>query len=393
MAGITYESFVKLGNENGVNDITKDEFSKHLEGKLWSPSRALVMVKNGRKKAVEDANKTIEVHIGYPLGGRDFVYKGITIEKAKSQLIPFLLPDGSILELTEFGSFKGKHLYQTEVEVEVSQKQGAERMYINHNIRGVRILEDKIDLKRLMKDAKQIGDITEDSKYEHIILLGKADHFDVEPTFEGGNKVGNYPLMYNGKPCFNISFRKNKLWVRASCAPQKHSEHVLEIPDLLEVFKTEDVMAITSAYKDEWFLVVGMVKRFDFSEQGEYINVDATAMFMLPENLKVFLDTQSPAVEETSKPAPQPMSDFNTPPKPNEPTIYTAPAPAALPKPANPSYDKEKAMKHIEELKAKIKEGREILGDDFTIQGLRDLGMVSTSVPDTIIQKIIDESK
>ncbi len=368
---MSYEEFVKFSIANDLENVTQDEFKEYVEGKLWSNSRAVTMIRNARKKKESDADKHIEVLVGYPLGGRDFVYKGIQWNQAKSQLIPLLLPDGEILELTQFGEFKGKHFRKCEVEIEVTEKTGTERTFTNRIIRSVRIMDDKMDLPKIVSRAKPFFDITENDKYEYLVLHGVVDHFDKEPIFQDGVKTGYQEHILNNKPVFNYVMKNENKWVRVSLSPSKHCEHVLEVPDLDQIAHTESTDMLTNAFAGERFLAVGIVKRYDYADKGDFINVDATAIFLIPEG------TTLPDSPKTIHPAPIAKSE-----------------PIGTSKPETTkqgSFSSESAKQALDKLEKSLHEGREILGQDFSVQGCRDLGLIPESIPDPIIEKMIKD--
>lgn len=371
-----YAKFVELAVESGVNGVTAEEFSAYVDGKLWTPKTALRMILNARASAEREAGKVKELLVGYPLGGSDFVYKGTSLETSKLQKIPFLTQDG-IVELSQFGHFGAKHVTEMEVEVELSESEGKDgQVYTNRTVRDVRrTTENVLPLERLLELACHFSELTQDDLYEYRVIWGRIEKFELNAMFEDGAKTGKYPLVYDDKPSCAIIFKRATNFTRVNIGPAKLSVPYVLLDDMPAVFSSGSLDIVNQAYAGIPVLVVGRVRKIDYTERGDYITLMGTLVVTLP-------DTHVPDEPSDTPERFTPQSRFEIPA-----TQVSMPAVSTAERVQGPSTERVAAV--LDGIKDKIQEGRDILGDEFSVQGLYDLGLVSSSVPQATLEKLI----
>jgi len=353
---IEYEKFVEIASEHGVSEVTPTEWEKHAKGKEWTVNTAIIRIKNERKGLGIPKR---EVWEGYPLGGRDFTYRGIDIEDARSQFISFLRKDGELLELTCFGHFKGKHNYKSEIEIETVTKQGktVETTFVNHNIRSVTVFDDKLSIKKLIDKAIPVGMITEDMLYKTVAVYGYiSDQIEKIPIFsDDGEIIDDYNTYFNSMPCFQFMLKGENQWVRVKLSPTKHAEHYTNIEDLGVICKNNDLGELISSLAGRGVVVVGCVRNISEGQDGyTFVTIDATAV----------IETEIPELVEEGEEI--------------EETEITE------------SAEEKEARNIVAELKQNIRDAYAVLGDSITVQSVRELG-IGEGISDTILEKVIEK--
>ena len=384
----SFEEMKKIGEQKGVPNITEEEYNAHASDK-WSIETGLHRIANIRKKKEEDANKKIEVWEGYPLGGRDYIYKKkdtdelISVEEAKTQRITYLREDGSIVELTQWGDFKGQHGRKSEVEVEIVETAGTERTFIDNRLRGITVRDAKITVPKLLSLAKPVNRLVEDDKYHYVILHGVIGVFESEPVWKNGEKAGEYPTNYNKVPCLNFVLKTPseeggaKVFCRCQLSPTKFSRPFITVPDFNEMIDA-GIEEYNISFQGRKVVVAGWLRRYDPQADIIYANLMCTAVVSAEDVMGELMST--PPTKEKAKPKP----DTKTKPLPNEP-----PKPTETPKSTAPATG---AGEKLQALKVKVDEAYQILGDDLTLAAFKEIHG-DTGVSDKIVETVIAKRK
>lgn len=299
-----YDQFATAAAENGLEGVTEEEHQKFVKGSKWSLKTALNIIRNARKGV--KAKKDAEVLLGYLLGGRDFVYKGIDLEGSRSQMISFLTKGGELRELTQWGHLKGgEHGVLSEIEVVRSEKQKGDRLYVNHTIRAVTTHEDRIDKARLLRLARTPDSLGPADEYQPVILKGWiGSRVEQYPKFgkdaDGvSDIIGSYRFAEGDQPILNFFLGP----VRIGLGAGKFGKKLIEFPDLLEICRTFDADLIAQALYGKGAVVVGMVRKVKETPDGlgHYIDIEATAVFEIEaDEMQLALDRGAPSEEATA---------------------------------------------------------------------------------------------
>ena len=374
----TFEEVKKMAEKQGIDSLTQEEYEAHVS-EHWTVATALRRVSNARKKKVEDADKKIEEWTGYPLGGRDFIHKirdsddYLNIEDAKSQKIPFLRDDGAIVELTQWGHFKGTHGRKSVMQVEVRTKKGAERTFVDNVITGVMVQDQKISMSALLAKAISVDDLTEQDKNNYIIVHGEMGKFEQEPKWENGEKVDVYPMNYNKVPCLQFSMKGpgGKTFLRCQLAPTKYGRPLIAVEDFEAMMDAKGIEEYAISFGGHKVIVVGWLRRFDPQAEVIYANLMATAIFPA--------DVNVPTQDKIDAPKAQPK----TPPAPPAPTKDEKPKDA----PAS-GATAEKLKITME----KVRGTYDILGNDLTLESFKEVEG-NTGIADKVLAAIIEKVK
>ena len=378
----TFEEVKKMAEAKGIADLTQEEYEAHVSEK-WTVATGLRRVANSRKKKVEDADKKIEEWTGYPLGGRDFIHKikdsddYIDIEEAKSQKIPFLREDGALVELTQWGHFKGTHGRKSVVQVEIRTNEGATRTFVDNAITGIMTQDQRISTAALIAKAISVDDLKEEDKFQNIIIHGEIGKFEEEPKWEGGEKVDVYPINYNKVPCLQFTLKgpTNKVFLRCQLAPTKFGKPFINVEDFEGMKDAPSIDEYAIAFGGMKVIVVGWLRRYDPQAEVIYCNMMATAIF--PSD--VVIPTQEKLPDATK-----------TPPK-----APTTPQKGENPKAAPPTGDGTAASK-LKIVKDRVKGAYDILGDDLDLKAFKeiegDFGMAD-KVLEAVIEKVKKDAK
>jgi len=373
---VTYEEFAKNAAENGLTEVTREEFAEAKTDK-FSIALSIKRVVNARNRAkYQETQGEVGVVMGFPLGGRDNTYKGITLEQAKAQRIPVFLPDKNvILEHTVWGHFKGKHGYRSEMEVTVKETSGDDgRTFIDRTIRNIRSLDEKVTPKMLLPIAYHPDALEEGLKYEYVALVGQMGRFDQEVMFEGGQKTDKYPVVFNKLPCLNFIVGGERIKVRCQLAPTKNAQPLIEFPE----FSTPtEIGEFETCFRDSTVLVVGFVRRWDHTEDVDWVNLMATGLWLVP-------DGTVPGIMPKKEAAQSGLDSF----KPGA-------APSGKPgkadaKPA-PGAGVADATNRLTVLKTKVSTALAVLGPDTTdLSAIRQTGGISPSeASDSMLEKVV----
>lgn len=275
-----YEAAVKLFAESGgVSNLTKEEWNEHAKDKPFGALTAFARVKNVRRGVT--AKKDIETMIGYCLGGRDSTSKTIELDDAKAQNISFLhvtKDTTEFLELSNWGSFTGKHGKRCEVEFERTSKLVGDREYKSLRLKKTTCTDESIDPKMLLKIARTAGELTEDDKYKTVALVGQISDngWGFSPIWKDGEPVGDYDLITNDKISvrFNIS---NTPMVTINAGPFNLAEPLIGFEGFMAVARSEGLDGLARTFSGLCGVFVGAITSIKHAEQNTYCQFKATA--------------------------------------------------------------------------------------------------------------------
>ena len=325
------QDFVKRNNYAGLDDLTDEEFE---DVKKYSRRVALKMIDNKRKGL--DKAKEYEKWKGIVLGGRDFVYKGIQVEDAKSQYVTVMMRDENnrpyLDEVTVFGHLKGvKHGDGTEMNIEIKEavlKDKSTR--INKTVRDKSnelpiLKKGAITGHRDIKDSGiylfQSGEISENNLYDIVAVEGVIANVDTCPVWsktEEGQREGDHPINYNDQACIRLILLADggPTHVRVNLNPKKFSDLFISWPeDFDEIIKSNDVQAALGAFIDAKVIVIGCIRKFDMSSNGNFATLDATAILVPDE---IYATEEEKAGAQTTLDAQDTPSSEETPAQPSQ---------------------------------------------------------------------------
>lgn len=332
---------IEEGKKYGVGDITDEEYETN---KKYAVAVALHRIQNMRKGVHKKHDR--EIWTGILLGGRDFVYKGITVDKAKSQFLSILRKiqdengvEFKLVEASQWGHLPSgvSHGDGCEVSIESSEStlsDGSVRQ--NKTARTIIVKMEKAirTYDDIVKSGIRIHapeDLDEDYLYNIIAVEGEIGNVDAMPIWgKGGDdtavREGDQPIWLNEQPCLQFSLKtEGTNRVRLNLAPTNFAKLFLSWPnDFLEICKTLDIQEALATFVGLKVLAVGCVRRCKPTNDGVHIDVDATAIFFPT-------DLLSPADQQISEPA-SPAG---------QQTVTAAPAPPEEKKPAKKGKKKE----------------------------------------------------
>ena len=393
------QDFVKRNNYAGLEDITDEEF----EGvQKYTPRVALNMISKRRQGI--DKVKEYETWKGIVLGARDFIWKGIQIEDAKSQYISVLMSDENervyLAEVSAFGHLKGvSHGDATEMNIEIK-----EAILKDKSTRINRTIRDKDNMLPILK-AKAVqnyndikdsglyiydaGEIVESNLYDVVALEGVVSNVDACPIWsktEDGVRVGDYPINYNDQACLQMTIKSDgPTRIRVNLNPKKFSDLFISWPeDFSEIIKSNDVQSALAAMVDAKLLVVGCIRKFDMSNNGNYATLDATAVFV-PDEIYADSDASKQTTIEDST-TEEPITEEKPPAAGSE--VAEEEKPAEKEKPATDAKSKMEMYKeYVSELMDTLDK------DDLSIEDVQNAHILPEDLSPTLITGIINAVK
>jgi len=307
------QDYVKRNKLAGLEDITDEEFDAH---KKYTVRTALNLILNKRKGV--NQIKERELWKCIPLGGRDNIYRGITVEEGKSQYISVLKTDDdgdvSLDEVTQWGHFKTANPGDgCELSIEVKETELPDgSLRTNKTIR-----DTTVKKKGLLQTYDAIinsnisvftpEDVDDDYLYDVIAVEGVITNVDTQPKWgvpekKGENSIieGEFPIWYNDQPCIRLGLKsESSTSVRVNLKPTKHAVAYLPWPDeFLEILKSNDLQEALAAFINMKILAIGCVKNINESNDMTYAELDATAIF-IPED--PFVDFDDDGNEESEE--------------------------------------------------------------------------------------------
>lgn len=376
----------EIGAKYGILDITDEEYEAN---KKYTVMTALQRIKNSRK-GVHLARERSAV-IGIPMGGRDFVYKGITVEESRTQfisVIEFTEAGATLRELTNWGHFKCNHGEECKFGVERSESHlndGSVRE--NHTVKsadktGSRAIRNMSDLLSSGIKILQTADLSEDNKYDVVAVrgeIGSVDNMPIWGTSDKGEPTrdGEYPLWLNDQPCLQIRLlSEDSKLTRLNFAPANLSKLLLSWPaDFAEIIKSNDIQEALKTLIGSSAVAIGCVRKVRSTDEGTYFDIDATALFI-----------QEPTLQETLPTTTEEPSASKKGKKKSTP----APAPAA---PAAPA-PQTKSSTPVEEYKRALAELMTTLGvSDLTPEDVRSAKILPESLSEALILALIKKVK
>jgi len=402
---LTKKELEEMGKQFGVSDITDTEYEKHSR---FSVKTALTRILNERKGTAGALKRERSLLKGYLLGGRDFVYKGITLEQAKSQFVTLLSPDengkSSFVEGTVWGHLKPddvRHGQGVETEIEISKSTNDRGQEFENRVLRKVVIKDssRLTLKRLTTDSgvtpRKPDDIGEDDLYETVIVRGKIANVEQVPKFDEGQIVDEFPLIVNDKPSVRLGLETSEdVKVYLQFDPARMSEPYVCFPDFIEILKENNIESAINSLVSREVVGIGTVRRYQVGEPS-FCTINATALFSAEEpEAKPYdfprekkedeprgKDKKAPEAPKAPSPPPAPKA----PPAP--PTTQKEPAPA-------PAGDTQVRSK-VETYKAHVKEALELLGVDSgpTIADIRELKPELKDVKDPLLEALLKKVK
>ena len=403
-------------NRLGVTDLTDTEFEAN---KKFAPRVALNRILNMRKGIHLTPDRELVKAI--VLGGRDFVYKGIKLEQAQSQFITVLVntEDGPKFdEVTNWGHHKEANNGDG-CDIEYEKKEttlddGSTRT--NKTIKKTIVKKEKAiqsydDIKKsgiLVKTPEQID---EDNLYEVVAVEGVITNVDEMPIW--GNPVdgapsvreGACPTWFNEQPCIRLALKSenaNRIYINLN--PTKMSKLMISWPeDFTEICKMNNIQEALATFVNIKVLAIGCVRKFKTQNEGNLINLDATALFTSDEwgpataPIQAKIDATAPTTAPAKTPGRKPKKKDETPaPAPAAPTATTpAPqtpaAPAAAPKPAVPLSTG--AMTVVETYKAAVASLMDVLGTEITVEDIRNAKVLPETCGEALVKALINKVK
>jgi len=419
---LTKEDLIKEGTQFGVTDISDAEYEAN---KKFAIRVALNRILNMRKGV--HLAKDREAIKAIILGGRDFLYKGITLEQTRSQYISVIANtnDGpKLMELTQWGHFKeARHGDGCELEYEKKTStldDGSSRE--NLTIKKVVVKKEKAiqsyaDIKKSGLLIKKPEDIDEDNLYDVIAVEGIVTNVDEMPIWgtasEGAPPVreGAYPTWVNNQPCLRLALKSdnaNRIFINLN--PTNLAQTMIGWPeDFNEICKTNNLQEALATFINVKVLAVGCVRKFKTQNEGNMINLDATALFTSDDFLppatvtQAKIDAPAPTQAPTKAPAKKGKKKDEPPAAPAAPapTAPATPAPAtpapaapatpvAATKPAAPTTG---AATVLEGYKASVASLMDVLGTEITAEDVKSAKVLPETCGDVLIAALIKRVK
>lgn len=359
-----HEKFAAMAASKGLKDVTEAEFAAH---KQWSTTTAMTRIRNSRRGTSGGNSGPVEkaLLIGYPLGGRDFVYRGITVDNAKSQFITVLTDDG-FKEISQWGAAKFGHGHLAEFELDVSESTLADgRVVENRNIRTATVKDAPLPMERLKKIAKTVGNLDESDVKTIVAVRGViGPKWDTEPIFEDAEVVGQQPVCYNKQPCLNFLLfdeaEQGGNVVRARLQPRKHSVPFITVEDFTEMAATENIEEYRSSFTGRIVYVVGFVMKANDARTKRFFQLAVSAIIDTGE-----IQMERPGHMDTTQSS---MDDVKPTPQVDTQAV-------------------------IAEMKATIRRGLTALGTAATVDSLIAAGFAPKNLDKAIVQMVLDKVK
>lgn len=389
-----------VGEKYGITNITDEEYEAN---KKFTVMTALHRIKNARK-GVHKARER-ETHKGIALGGRDFVYKGITVEKSKTQFISVLLntDEGPVLEeFTQWGHFKGADAGDgCEFEIERSEStlnDGSTRE--NKTIRKLTrkkkgVIKTYSDLVESKVKIHKPGELDEDNLYEVVAVEGEVTNVDPMPIWgdsEDGEPVreGDQPIWQNELPCFRLGLKsEDGVRVNLNYQPTRLAAFLIDWPaDFTEIAKMDDIQEILLTFVGSKVLGIGCIRKIRDGEEGIFLEIDATALFVKEQVMQDTLDVEGE--EETPE---EPEAEAEEEPKEEAEEEEEAPKKEKkAEKKADPPA--KKATTNIDSYKAAVSELMDTLDTtELEIEDVKNAKILPDTLTDALIQAIIKKVK
>lgn len=397
------------GKKYGIEDITDEEYERNCRFTLKT---ALTRILNERKGVAKSLKKDRKVHKGVLLGGRDFVYRGVTIENNKSQFITVLMHDEEIgeygfVEHTIWGHLKPddiKHGMGVEMEVEESTSTSEEgREFLNRTVRKVVSKKpEQLTLKQLLEEMtpRSPNDVSEDDLYEIVMVKGEISNVEPVPMFDEGQIIDEYPLLVNDRPSVRLGLKtEGDVKVTIQLDPARLSEPMLCFPDFMEIMKENDIEAAINSFVGREVVGIGALRRFQVGEPC-FVTINLTALFAADEPEAPPFDFPREEKVEPPKKGKGKKSakkgDAPAPPSPAPPppptTTKVEPPPKADTPSEEPKADPGIASK-VTAIKSEVKDALEILGLDADEQAIIELKPGLKDVKPTLLQAIVKAVK
>lgn len=400
------KSLEEDGKKYGLENITEEEYQKNCRFTLKT---ALTRILNERKGTAQGLKKDRKLLKGILLGGRDFVYKGITVDESKSQFITVLLKEPNsgepcLIEHTIWGHLKPdsiKHGMGVEMEVEESSSTNEDgREFHNRNIRKVSVKKpEQATLKELLTELhpRKSDEISEDDLYNTVVVEGEISNVEPVPIFDEGQITDENPLIVNGKPCVRLGLRtEGDVKVSVQFDPARLSEPMLSYPDFMEVLKPNDIESAINSLVTRKIVGIGTVRRFQVGEPS-FVTINLTALFVIDEPEAKPYDF--PKEKETDDAA-KTKSAKKGSKAPATPSSPAPPAPPSTQKVTAPAPPKEEAkapdtqvVNKVASIKAEVKDALSILGDDTTVADIRELKPSLKDVKEALLEAILKSVK
>jgi hypothetical protein len=367
----------------------------------------LTRILNERKGTASALKKDRSVVKGILLGGRDFVYKSITLDESKSQFVTVLVPEPNTGEncardFTVWGHLKPdnlKHGMGIEMEVEESSSTNEDgREFHNRNIRKMTVKkEQQLTLKDLLNEIhpRTPGEIDEDDLYETVIVQGEISNVEPVPIFDEGQITGENPLIVNGKPCVRLGLTtKGDTKVSIQLDPCRLSEPMICFPDFMEILKPNKIEDAINSLVSREVVAIGTVRRYQIGEPS-FVTINITALFSITEPETTPCDFPREKSDDTKGKNKKIVKSQTAPPSPAPPAppgtqkVSTTPEP---PKQEAKAPDAQ-AVNKVAQIKAEVKDALGILGDDATLADIRELKPSLKDVKDALIEAVLKSLK
>jgi len=392
------------GKKYGIDNITDEEYERNCRFTLKT---ALTRILNERKGTAGQLKKDRKVVKGYLMGGRDFVYRAITLDESKSQFVAVLMEDPEIgeygfVEHTIWGHLKPdsiKHGMGVEMETEESTSTNEEgREFHNKNIRKITVQKtEQLTLKKLLEHLtpRDPNEISEDDLYEMVIVRGEISNVEPVPVFDEGQIIDEHPLLVNDKPCIRLGLKtEGDVKVSVQFDPARLAEPMLCFPDFVEILKENDIESAINSFVGRSVVGIGSVRRFQVGEPC-FVTVNLNALFSedepetaphnFPREEKV--DDKKPKAKKGSKKSPAPPKAPAPPAPPSTTKVEKPEPPKEEPKSDPQTFNK------VEGWKSEVREALELLGSEADIASIRELKPSLKDVKDPLLEALIKAVK
>lgn len=389
------KEFEQYAAQFGLENVTDAEWESlcQQDGKTPRFGMKTAAVRLGNTRAGTSANlkkqksKEKDTIRAVFLGSEDLTTKKIDLESANGLRVLLATEDelGWTLESgATWGAVKvnGGDLCDFEVvRSETVTEDG--RKFKNLNVGKATVVEpgfikSAADLHKIGIEPMDAEDVRETMMWKMVAVKGTIQSIDHEPRWDGGMRDEDNPfsLYYNDTPCFQALLSgKGKTRVRLRVRPTKNSVPHLQVEDLDELCKLNDVYGLNDGMVSREVIGIGTLTRFTPGEP----NWSDLACFALME--ADLMPTISSGASQQTLVAPSEENDSSVSDAPKESKAST-PAPTAK-KSGNVSV--------IQKIKDAAAEAYDLVGKDVTVNVLiKDLGLIEDGIAKPqIVGKVI----
>jgi hypothetical protein len=240
MPNLTVEEFQKQAEQNGLKNVTEEEYDDHVKAhpKL-SVYGSINRIRNSRKSNYNPSEgKDTQILIAYALGGYDFTSKEVSFKETKTQYLILVTRDGEVKKVSCRGNFTGHHGRLCEFEL---HKDPEWRYW---KIGGVKTMEEQWQGERSEKHWKTIQEYID---YENDPTQDRELCF-IKGTLRGAFPIRNWDerdenddyLEFGidqagkskGMPCASALLRDDGIAVYGHFGPYKNAKPLIrKMPD------------------------------------------------------------------------------------------------------------------------------------------------------------------